>query len=197
MLKGAVTQKLGVEPIMINSALVSCQRRKRLYWTNIPNITQPEDKEILLQDVLESGMAWTDKAYCLTASYNGAIIWNTLERKQRSMVAEPIRLGHMGKGGQDERIYSVKGKTITLSANGGGQGGKTGLYKIELPDGEYQVRKPTLIEAERAQTLPDDYTAYGIDENGKEIKIAKENRYRTCGNGWTVDVIAHIFKNTI
>lgn len=75
---------------MINSALVSAQNRKRCYWTNIPFISFPEDKGILLKDVLESGLPWQDKSYCMTSSYNGAVLYNTLERKQRTMVAEPI-----------------------------------------------------------------------------------------------------------
>ena len=57
-------------------------------------------------------------------------------------VATPIRIGHYGKCGQGQRIYSVVGKSVTLSANGGGQGAKTGLYKIDLPDGDYVIRNP-------------------------------------------------------
>ena len=252
---------------MINSALVSAQNRKRCYWTNIPFTSFPEDKGILLKDVLESGVAWQDKSYCMTASYDGAVLYNTLERKQRTMVAEPIpnntyqgtdksrtvmagyhkygeatiiknsgfngsttsvampmgaaqrgryvdgekteqhievredgksnclttvqkdslvcspvRIGQYGKGGQGQRIYSVAGKSVTLSANGGGQGAKTGLYKIDLPDGDYVIRKLTPIEAERLQTLPDNYTA----------GISNTQRYKCIGNGWTVDVITHI-----
>ena len=241
--------------------------RKRCYWTNIPFASFPADKGILLKDVLESGVAWQDKSYCMTASYDGAVLYNTLERKQRTMVAEPIpintyqgsdksrtvmagyhkygeatiiknsgfnggttavampvgaaqrgryvdgekteqhievredgksnclttvqkdslvcspvRVGHYGKGGQGQRIYSIVGKSVTLSANGGGQGAKTGLYKIDLPDGDYVIRKLTPIEAERLQTLPDNYTA----------GISNTQRYKCIGNGWTVDVIAHI-----
>ena len=266
-IKDEITRVLGVEPIMINSALVSAQNRKRCYWTNIPFASFPEDKGILLKDVLESGVAWQNKAYCMTASYDGAVLYNTLERKQRTMVAEPIpintyqgsdksrtvmagyhkygeatiiknsgfnggttavampvgaaqrgryvdgekteqhievredgksnclttvqkdslvcspvRVGHYGKGGQGQRIYSIVGKSVTLSANGGGQGAKTGLYKIDLPDGDYVIRKLTPIEAERLQTLPDNYTA----------GISNTQRYKCIGNGWTVDVIAHI-----
>lgn len=266
-IKDEITRVLGVEPIMINSALVSAQNRKRCYWTNIPNVVQPEDKGILLADVLENGMPWQDKSYCMTASYDGAVLYNTLERKQRTMVAEPIpintyqgtdksrtvmagyhkygeatiiknsgfnggttavampmgaaqrgryvdgekteqhiefredgksnclttvqkdslvcspvRVGQYGKGGQGQRIYSVVGKSVTLSANGGGQGAKTGLYKIDLPDGDYIIRKLTPIEAERLQTLPDNYTA----------GISNTQRYKCIGNGWTVDVITHI-----
>ena len=99
-----------------------------------------------------------------------------------SLVCTPVRVGHYGKGGQGQRIYSVVGKSVTLSANGGGQGAKTGLYKIDLPDGDYVIRKLTPIEAERLQTLPDNYTA----------GISNTQRYKCIGNGWTVDVIAHI-----
>ncbi len=224
-IKDEISEKLGVEPIMINSALLSAQNRKRCYWTNIPNVIQPEDKGILLKDVLDSGISWQDKSYCMTASYDGAIFSNTLKRKQRTMIAEPvavndengksrtikaqyqstslanatrqdgfgatmiaerivkpIRIGEYGKGGQGQRIYSVQGKSVTLSANGGGQGAKTGLYKIDLPDGDYIIRKLTPVEAERLQTLPDNYTA----------GISNTQRYKCIGNGWTVDVIAHI-----
>lgn len=185
-IKAEISEKLGVQPIMINSALVSAQNRKRCYWTNIPSIIQPQDKGILLKDILESGIGWQDKSYCMTASYDGAVFRNTLERKQRTMVAEPvikpIRVGEYGKGGQGQRIYSVYGKSVALSANGGGQGAKTGLYKIDLPDGDYIIHKLTPIEAERLQTLPDDYT----------MGISNTQRYKCIGNGWTVDVIAHI-----
>jgi len=185
-IKAEISEKLGVQPIMINSALVSAQNRKRCYWTNIPSVIQPQDKGILLKDILESGIGWQDKSYCMTASYNGAVFRNTLERKQRTMVAEPvikpIRVGEYGKGGQGQRIYSVYGKSVSLTANGGGQGAKTGLYKIDLPDGDYIIRKLTPIEAERLQTLPDNYT----------MGISNTQRYKCIGNGWTVDVIAHI-----
>ena len=186
-IKDFISEQLGVQPIMINSALVSAQQRKRCYWTNIPGVCQPKDKGILLKDILESGVAWQDKSYCMTASYNGAVFWNTMQRSQRSMIAEPIRMGQYGNGGQGQRIYSVHGKSVTLSANGGGQGAKTGLYKIDLPDGDYIIRKLTPVEAERLQTLPDNYTE----------GISKTQRYKCIGNGWTVDVIAHIFKSLI
>ena len=179
-----ISNLLGVEPICINSALLSAQQRKRLYWTNIKEIKQPQDKNILLQDILESGITYQDKSYCLTSSYNGAVFWNTLERKQKTMIAEPVRLGHLNKGGQGDRIYSVKGKSVCLSANGGGRGAKTGLYKIDLPDGDYIIRKLTPVECERLQTFEDGYTE-GISDT---------QRYKCLGNSYTVDVIAHILK---
>lgn len=178
-----ITDYMGVEPIKINSALVSAQNRVRLYWTNIPNVTQPEDKGILLKDILlpdaevDPRMITKDgKSFCLTSTYNGAVAWNSIERKQRTMVR---RIGHIGNGGQGERIYSPDGKSVSLSANGGGRGAKTGLYLI----GD-DVRKLDPIECERLQTLPDNYTE----------GVSNTQRYKMLGNGWTVDVIAHIFK---
>lgn len=240
-----ITEELGCEPVMINSALVSAQQRKRLYWTNIKGITQPEDKGILLKDILESGLSFTDKSYCITATYAGASFEQTVRKKKRTTIAEPIvladtgtdldslgaalrtradengsfkrlevrgdgksnalttvqtdsvictpiRVGTIGKGGQGERIYSVRGKTVSLSANGGGRGAKTGLYKIDLPDGDYIVRKLTVTEAERCQGLEDGYTSMGIDDNGKTVKISNAQRYKTIGNGWQIDTVAHI-----
>lgn len=89
-IKDEISKYLGVQPIMINSGLLSAQNRKRCYWTNIPNVTQPKDLGIMLTDVLESGMPRQDKSYCMTSSYNGAVFYNTLERKQRTMIAVPV-----------------------------------------------------------------------------------------------------------
>lgn len=203
--KEEITKVMGVEPILINSALLSAQQRKRLYWTNIPNIIQPQDKGIILQDILESGKECKQKTsivcepICVNSqsgrggidglqpslqdriySYEGKM--SSLTQIQ-SKIAEPYRIGQLGKGGQGQRIYSVRGKSVSLSANGGGQGAKTGLYKIDLPDGEYTIRKLTPVECERLQTLPDNYTE----------GISNTQRYKCIGNGWTVDVIAHIF----
>lgn len=76
----------------INSALVSAQNRQRFYVTNFGDIEQPEDRGILLKDILENGTDLTsnDKSFALTATYDGAVAQNTLERHQRSMVAEPV-----------------------------------------------------------------------------------------------------------
>lgn len=191
-IKAFISEQLGVEPIMINSALVSGQQRKRCYWTNIQGVEQPKDKGILLKDILESIdhtpiNSVDGKPHTITASYfkigeNPFSSFGSERGRQR--IAIPVRVGAIGKGGQGQRIYSVNGKSIALSANGGGQGAKTGLYKIDLPDGDYTVRKLTPIEAERLQTLPDNYTE----------GISNTQRYKCIGNGWTVDVIAHIFK---
>lgn len=182
-IKDEISRQLGVQPIMINSALVSAQQRKRCYWTNIPDVAQPADKGIMLNDIIDpEAVGWNKKSYCMTANYAGATLRNTLERHQRTMVAVPVRIGDIGSSSQGQRVYSVYGKSVCLSAQPGGQGGGMGLYKIELPDGDYVIRKLTPIEAERLQTLPDNYTE-GVSDT---------QRYKQVGNGWTVDVIAHI-----
>ena len=189
--KQKITEILGVEPVMINSALVSAQQRKRLYWTNIENVTQPDDKKIFLKDILldESVIPCalrTRKDY--TGSYKRLEVKkdgkaNSITSiRTDSMYCKPIRIGHFNSAGQGDRIYPIKGKSVSLSANGGGRGAKTGLYRIDLPDGDYVVRKLSPIECERLQTLPDGYTD-GVSDT---------HRIKALGNGWTVDVIAHI-----
>lgn len=176
-----ITETLGVFPIEINSALVSAQNRKRLYWTNIPHVQQPADKKIFLKDVLlPETFTEYDKSYALTASYNGAVLWDSIEKHRKTMVwNKPIRVGIFNNGGQGQRVYSINGKSVTLSAQGGGWGAKTGLYLIK----DY-ARKLEPIECERLQTLPDDYTR----------GLSKNERRKCLGNGWTVDVVAHILR---
>ena len=69
-----ITAELGVEPILINSARVSAQNRQRLYWTNIPGVKQPEDRGIVLRDILESGVCWREKAYTLMAAHERSVV---------------------------------------------------------------------------------------------------------------------------
>ena len=197
--KDLISKELfGIESVLINSSLLTAQNRKRLYWVGKSqgdgnysrvDIEQPQDKGILLKDILESGESWQQKSYSLTASYDGAIFRNTLEKNQRTMITEPIRLGYFNKGSQGDRIYSVQGKSVTLSANGGGRGSKTGLYKLDLPDGDYLIRKLTPVECERLQGFPDHYT----------FGVSNTQRYKALGNSFTVPVIKHIlstiFKN--
>lgn len=288
-----ISKLMGCYPILINSALVSAQTRKRFYWTNIgpksfnlfgfPTVAipQPEDKGILLKDVLEKGYSYSDKSFCITANYfKGGNIEDSLKKNRRTLIAEtiqdevypcalrnrgqgkqpefnntdkanslttvqtdsmvcvpvkikeatkkgyveifpgevvdlkypesksrrgrkmsekantltcqnqfyqylsPVQIGYIKSNAQTNRVYSVNAKSVTLKANAGGGGAKTGLYKINLPDGEYLFRKLTPIECERLQTVDDNYTA-GVSDT---------QRYKILGNGWTVDVLAHIFK---
>ena len=196
-----ITEALCVEPIMINSALVTAQSRKRYYWTNIPNVTQPEDRGILLKDVLDSGFTERHKSLCITATYARVCPNDYFLHANRQMIfTKPIFLGGIegrdwAKDGkklsrnytQGNRIYSVEGKSVTLSANGGGKGAKTGLYEMkELIANELKpiVRRLSTLECERLQGLPEGYTE-GVSET---------QRYRMIGNGFTVPVISHILR---
>ena len=127
--------------------------------------------------------------------FKGKTIWCPFDTEEseyvkilqaNGMINVPERIGELdglGKG-QANRIYSVRGKSVCLNANGGGGGAKTGLYKVDLPDGDYIIRKLTPMECERLQTLPDGWTE----------GVSNTQRYKAIGNGWTVDVIAHILK---
>lgn len=252
-IKDQISKELDVDLMHINSALVSAQNRNRFYAFNW-EVEQPEDRGILLRDILESGEDLTsnEKSYALTASYGGAVAWNTIERAQRNMVAEPvnpsadgnksrtlkaqyykngianfvtnggfgatavaepIRIGDIGSTAQAHRVYSCDGKSVTINAGGGGQGGKTGLYTcpatgkesivyevkdsiitikdkqypIKLADGDYIIRKLTPVECERLQTLPDGYTK----------AVSNAQRYKGLGNGWTAEVIIHILNGAL
>ena len=170
-----ITETLGVEPIMIDSQLVSAQRRKRLYWTNIPNVTIPEDKKIRFQDVVESGYVHTEKSYCLTANYNGAYPAD-LFKSVRSQVFEPCE---NGKFTVKDGVAHIPGYNRVP--------GKEYVNVKSVPNGTYDIRKLTVSECAKLQTMPPKYFE-GFNDN--ECRKA-------MGNGWTVDVIAHIFKGLL
>lgn len=331
-IRAQITAELGVEPVLINSALVSAQNRQRLYWVgkrepdgtySQVRVEQPEDRGILLRDILETGICWREKGYALTASSHSATAEDMFARRQRNGVAEPIdaccvaqRGRYIGEGGkvaqhfeartdgktntlttvekdnlvaepirigtiendakkqdfdsQQYRVYSPDGKSVTLCGNGGGVGAKTGLYAvpisaennkvilkaidiladrkgyvpemfnpynrteitgkeptlstgsmvtsscavlifetadgkqipvyevrggritikgkeypIKLRDGLYIIRKLTVTECKRLQTVPDTYA----------FPVSDTQAYKMLGNGWTVDVIAHIMSH--
>ena len=149
-IRAQITKELGVEPIEINSAMVSAQSRKRLYWTNIPGVGQPEDKGILLRDILETGGVWREKAYTLRASIgvhgsHSSVLKTIMEPGKFSFngVAEPVRIGTIESDAknadfdsQQYRVYSPDGKSVTVCAQGGGVGAKTGLYATPIRVGD-------------------------------------------------------------
>ena len=309
-IRAQITAELGVEPILINSGLVSAQNRQRLYWTNIPGVEQPEDLGILLRDILESGLPLKEKGYTLKANYANAGAVNGVCGKHfpAPMAAEPVRIGTIESDAknadfdsQQYRVYSPDGKSVTLCGQGGGVGAKTGLYAtpvrvgdmpnasgevsgsqsgriysvdgkgvplqarpngggadgaatglyavpagmawrgrgesssyemrddqkansvtaaghqsrlvieaadgktypvyevqdgqitikgkqypIKLADGFYIIRKLTVTECKRLQTVPEEYI----------FPVSDTQAYKMLGNGWTVDVIAHILHYT-
>ena len=208
-----LSRAIGVNPIEINSALVSAQNRRRLYWTNIGMkaaglfgdlesiIKQPKDKSILLKDILEIDV---DEKYFLsqnsinylknrekanTEAKRGFVaIYPGLNDKASCIDA---RYGALRNSGESYIIHNTmprssttgKGGTVHLSRNDGKtyclDTGNTNAVEIKQ-----KIRRLTPIECERLQTVKDNYTNY----------VSDSQRYKMLGNGWTVDVIAHIFK---
>ena len=287
-IRASIDKSFGFEAVLINSALVSAQNRQRLYWVgrrnedgtySKVNVEQPADRGILLRDILDSAVAGdltcNDKSYTLTASYDGACAWNTIERHQRNMVAEPIsyctgkNMEHLMRNfGSKGKIVDEESKTPTLMAAAGMGGGnhiyyadsiaepinvphdcdvvitensircqrrdqkhstvqgshvnftdgktqtlspshipnvierkdgkeitiyevkdgkitiKGKQYPIKLKDGYYIIRKLTVRECMRLQTVPECY----------EFPVSDSQAYKMLGNGWTCEVIAHILK---
>ena len=258
-----ISKHLQVEPILIDSALVSAQRRKRYYWTNIEGVKQPNNKGIMLKDIVhenvdmnkamsESWCKWfsnkmeylvpkqhiavnPDKAITMTArqyaNWQGNFIFECLNQykipfddtlKILEKESKNGKIMYFNKGGQGDRVYLIHGKAITICGEGGGRGAKMGCYLFSCitPDRQNKrqkggrfndgqkfytltagdkhgvlvegyIRKLTPIECERLQTLPDGYTNATL--KGKPISDSR--RYKALGNGWTVDVIAHILKH--
>lgn len=298
-IRAQITKELGVEPVLINSALVSAQNRQRLYWVGKRNpdgtysqvpIEQPVDQGILLRDILESSVCWKEKAYCLAANRGGHCLEHDMSKSKYTYAAEPVRIGTIESNAknadfdsQQYRVYSPDGKSVTLCGQGGGVGAKTGLYAmpleiknllteremdymvraskgkysdrwsylqkpgekdkaiclvanihkgipynvvaapvqdllpadserivdaggkaipvypvkdglitikdkqypIKLADGFYIIRKLTVTECKRLQTVPDEYI----------FPVSDTQAYKMLGNGWTVDVIAHIMSH--
>jgi len=163
-----ISECLGVEPIEINSNLVSAQNRRRLYWTNIPNISQPKDKGILLGDIIydDTYKVFTDERITKTKKITKNYIkWDLSGKRYWS---------------QQDRAYYKDNKVCTLPKTA-----PTMKLNILLDYDNDIYRRMHPIEAERCQNVPDDYTE-GVSIN---------KRLEMLGNGWTVDVIAHIFKN--
>lgn len=262
----------GARYIEINSALVSAQNRQRFYVHNCGDVGQPEDRGILLKDILESGVVAQEKSYCLKhqagntrdyfkkhhtnisfepvnvtadgkaqtikAQYQNTSTVNICCYKSTygaTGVAEPVRVGDMGSKAQAHRIYSVDGKSVCINSGGGGLGAKTGLYAIpvyygaeavefdehgkptkarsyadgktypvyevrdgmitikgkqypiKLKDGYYIIRKLTVTECCRLQTMPDNYCR----------AVSDTQAYKGLGNGWTAEVIVHILSGAL
>jgi DNA-cytosine methyltransferase len=267
--KDTISEALGVEPVMINASLVSAQNRKRLFWVGKWNgekyeqveIPQPEDRGILLKDILEENVdekyfvknkrkntlvsnrpqdadkhkantllvdgtnptiKMRDKSLCIDANYHkGTSVEHYIEKGTRQLV--PQRIGSFNSGGQGDRIYSQDGKSVSLSANGGGRGAKTGLYCISstqkhatitidksspmvsamgmggghvpmIASDDTQIRKLTPTECLRLQSMPDDYFDKATYKNKP---ISNTQRYKMCGNAFNCKVVEHILKYLI
>ena len=193
-----INEHIGVKPIEINSSLVSAQFRRRLYWTNIPDIEQPQDKNITINDIIEDNIGgekviFGENGVWKSVAKNKKKIflnkeaippYTILETRTEEGKRERKRLRELygidtTPRGPEHKMYvphpNDKCNCITTI--------KSELDKIV--DRQYNYRYLTMRELERLQNIPDDYTL-----------IANENqRRKMIGNGWTVDVIVHILKN--
>ena len=199
-----ISERLGVEPIHINSNVFSAQDRKRSYWTNIIFSALPIENKSTVEDILESEV---DIKYCIEPKRSVVILDNEVKKR---------KIGFIGSDSQGNRIYTIHGKSVCLCGEAGGLGAKTGLYalpcltpdrtekrqngrRFKPPHSKFYtltamdkhgvltnnfIRKLTPLECERLQTVPENYTSI----------VSDNQRYKMLGNGWTVDVIAHIFK---
>lgn len=264
-IRQSINATFGFEAVLINSALVSAQSRQRLYWVgkrnedgtySKVNVEQPDDRGIVLRDIIEDNINLENVGECETIQkalpklvdkfgyipekFNA---YNLAEIKEKSptlstgsMVTSScattvfekltiptdsnatIRVGTMPqlngvlKDNQATRIYSINGKSVTQSAQGGGWGAKTGLYAvpvydinngnayevrngfitirnkqypIKLTDGFYIIRKLTVRECMKLQTVPEDY----------EFPVSDAQAYKQLGNGWTIEVIKHLLES--
>jgi len=228
-----ISEHLGVEPVMINSALMSAQNRVRLYWTNIPGLEQPNDKGIVLKDILEykieknndyflrikeatkkgytdinvgdcfdatfptsktrRGRNMKDKCNCLTAANYEYMVF---ENPSATKTGKSPTLTTMGGGHREPKVLcgAIRGRYIEGNSGKTEQrlevreDSKTNTLTTVQKDNNVVIgetyRKLTPMECERLQTVPDGYTE----------GVSNTQRYKMLGNGWTVDVIAHIFK---
>ena len=190
--KDTISSRLGVEPVAINSNLVSAQNRYRLYWTNISDsIEQPEDKGILLRDVVQEKvdgkyyikggrLKWLNE-FGEVKVKDGYIAFNPVKAKCITARAEPswncTYILHWPHGTNSGGYRAIDGKTPAMTTSSW----ESNNYLLN----EGMVRKLTPEECEVLQTLPTGYTKC----------VADGHRYKALGNGWTVDVIAHILKH--
>ena len=205
-------EAIGVDVVTVNSALVSAQNRVRMYWTNIPNFVMPEDKGILLKDILESDVPGTynlsdkanercknnkrSRAFAPGQEKSGALLANQAKQSTDALYAiidksvKPSVAKNIER--DNEEILKSDKDFFTMNATSGFQDNKIGLKKspclragnnctYALDDITY--RKLTVLECERLQTLPSNYTE----------GVSNSQRYKMIGNGWTIDIPAYIF----
>lgn len=194
--EAVITGELGVKPVFINSSLVSAQNRKRLYWANFP-ITQPKDKGILLENILLPGVlpiglhnlyggfqekkprVFVFKSPTIRTAAEGGHIPSLLHTKEAVEYMNRLSPTHKtSKWDFGYASYSKNQKSACVTASFW-----RGVPNNVIADSGF-VRKFHPIECERLQTLPDNYTE----------GVSNTQRYKQIGNGWTVDVVAHILK---
>jgi DNA (cytosine-5)-methyltransferase 3A len=196
--RDVISSYLGVQPIEINSSLVSAQHRRRLYWTNIPNVTLPEDRNISINDIIEDNVGgipviFNENGICTLRAMNGksVILESSIKppytiyesrtdegKKQRRLLKQQT--------GRDTTPRSANHKEYRINKKDKCNCIVTIKSELDcIVDRQYNYRFLTITEMERLQTLPDGYTNYA----------SETQRRKMLGNGWTVDVIAHILSH--
>jgi len=162
-----ITDFTNVIPIKINGKLQSAQSRKRIYWTNIEGVTQPDDLGLVLKDIMEDGI-----------EAKGIYDKHT---REKTVASDCNEVGHARLNGHDflKRVYSPLAKGPTLTAVCGGNQQR----KVALDDTHYRDLTP--IEYERLQNLPDNFTSC----------VSKSQRYKMIGNGWECKTVSHILSH--
>ena len=170
-IRASIDETFGFEAVLINSALVSAQNRQRLYWVGKRNpdgtyskvdVEQPEDRGILLRDILEDGIVWQEKSYNITTRCCDAIPEDTLKRHRHTMVAESVNdvksqtlsPTHIPividpKSSKTHQVYEVRNGLITINGK---------QYPIKLQDGYYIIRKLTVRECMSSQSVTAKHT---------------------------------------
>jgi len=199
-----ISEYMAIEPIFINSSLVSAQSRQRYYWTNIPNVSQPKDKNIALKDILEyepSNYTIMSDKFSNRQAGRKCLVDMSKEKAASLSAMEYVKNGRQG----DYLACDASGKPKVVCGAYRGRYNEDGSIsqRLELrkdqktntittvqkdnvlTKDEVYWRKLTPIECERLQTVPDNYTNH----------VSNTQRYKMLGNGWTIEVIAHILKN--
>lgn len=181
-----ITKHMGIEPIKIDSALVSAAHRRRNYWTNIPGVSAPKDKNINLSSIFAPG----DEVSIKGISWNsGSIVGRKLntqgKREDYNKNIQYTQCFQVRKN-QDKIncITTVQKDTVLVALDFGRYPGAFTKYTKDV-DWRYLSAE----EVEQLMTLPRGYTALKINNT----LIAESSRHKLCGNAWTVDVISHIF----
>ena len=210
-IRAEITKRFEFEPVCINSALVSAQNRQRLYWCGKRNsdgtyspveVKQPDDRGILLRDILESGQGGVGAKtglYAVPVGCDVVVTENSIRCQRRDAKHSTVQGTHVNfEDGKSQTVstshvpnviqdvnknpvksrpvYEVKNGLITINGK---------QYSIKLADGFYIIRKLTVTECKRLQTVPDNYV----------FPVSDTQAYKMLGNGWTVDVIAHILSH--
>jgi len=192
-----ISEIFGLQPVLINSDLVSAQSRKRLYWTNIPITKLPTDKGILLKDIIQLGEPIKDKSQTILATIYKENAKSMIKRNKAGLLVK------MSSENPRIKELSITDRGIRPHRNDKRKSGISEIGTIHYPDTKsYTItanhapkilteiigwRKLNPIECERLQTVPDNYTNC----------VSNTQRYKMLGNGWTVDVIVHIFNQMI